>query len=67
MKATKKDLLRLGKLLRDDFRSGKLTGSFADRMEQIVLGYENSYKAQNGEIGITSMGRNLALWREIRP
>lgn len=62
MKATKKDIQRLAKSLKEDFKKGCYQGNYSDRLEGIVLGYENAFKSDNGSVGIESRGRYFYLW-----
>lgn len=66
MKATKAEIMRLAKSLKEDFKAGKEKGSFADRLDRIVLGFEYAFVSDIGNIGIESKGRLFYLYTDIR-
>jgi len=66
VKATKQDVIRLAKSLKQDFMAGKYKGSYVERLEGIVLGFENAFRAGNGNIGIESRGKYFYLYVDLK-
>lgn len=66
MKASKADVLKLAKSLKDDFKRGIYKGSYVEALERIVLGFENAFRAGDGNIGIESRGRYYYLYVDLK-
>lgn len=65
MKATVKNIQSLAASLKKDFGSGLHKGSFSERLEKVVLGYENAFRSDEGLVGITTKHGNKYLWIDI--
>ncbi|MDI9866080.1 hypothetical protein QM480_17190 [Flectobacillus sp. DC10W] len=66
MKATKKEIQRLAKSLKEDFKRGVYHGSYSERLEKIVLGFDNVTRSDDGIIGVhVRGGRCLDLWFDV--
>ena len=66
MKATIKLVKRVAENLRKDFKEGKESGSFSDKLERIVLGYSNANRAGNGQVNIEINGNYKYLFTDIK-
>lgn len=67
MKATIKQVKNIAENLRNDFKQGKEKGSFSEKLERIVLGFENAFRSGNGEVGIEVRGGNYKyLFTDIK-
>lgn len=67
MKATIKQVQNIAKNLKEDFKKGEEKGSFSERLERIVLGFENAFRTGNGEVAIEVRGGNYKyLFTDIK-
>ena len=66
MKATIKQVKRIVENLRKDFKEGKETGLFSEKLERIVLGYSNANRAGNGQVNIEINGSYKYLFTDIK-
>ena len=59
MRITKKEAIKLGKDLLNDFRQGKANGSFSDRFINILSGFDNCKFSGDGELQVILKGGRL--------